>query len=133
VTDSQDETFGDPTTAPFWEAAESHRLVVQRCRDCGHHQFYPRPFCLACESKAVGWHEVSGRGTVYSMSEVHMAPAPEIETPYVIAIVELDEGPKFMTNIVNGPCEIGSKVRVAWRDREGKPPVADFEPVRDGD
>ena len=126
------ETWGDPTTAAFWEAAREHRLVLQRCADCGHWQFYPRPFCLECGSSALSWQEASGRGRVYSSSETHMAPSPDIETPYVVAVVELDEGPKLMTNIVNGRCRIGDRVRVRWREREEGPPIPDFEPDPEG-
>ncbi len=130
MTEKAKEPFGDPTTVPYWEAAKRHQLVLQHCDDCGHFQFYPRPFCLKCESRSVSWKEAAGTGTVYSLSEVHMAPTPDIEAPYIIAMVELDEGPKFMTNIVNGRCAIGDKVRLVWRPRDGKPPVPDFEPVK---
>jgi uncharacterized OB-fold protein len=121
--------FGDPTTQPFWAAAREHRLLVQRCRACDHHQFYPRPFCLACNAKDPEWVEASGTGTVYSLSTVHVAPSPEFEVPYAVAIVELDEGPKLMTNIVNGECRIGDRVRVAWRPGRDTPPLYMFEPA----
>lgn len=129
----EQEDFGDPTTYRFWAAAARRELVIQQCADCGAHQFYPRPFCLACGSKVLDWSEAKGTGTVYSLSEVHMSPAPELETPYVVAIVELDEGPRLMTNIVNGRCGIGDRVRLSWRDRSGKPPVPVFEPAGDAD
>ena len=115
------EEFGDPTTHQFWAAAARRELIIQHCGACDEHQFYPRPFCLACGSNELDWAEAKGTGTVYSLSEVHMSPSPEFEAPYIIAIVELDEGPRFMTNIVNGRCEIGDRVRLAWRDRDGSP------------
>lgn len=127
MTENTREPFGDPTTAPYWEAAQTRRFVLQKCDDCGHFQFYPRPFCLECESRSVSWKDASGTGKVYSMSEVHMSPSPDIEAPYIVAMVELDEGPRFMTNIVNGPCEIDDRVQLVWRERDGKPPVPDFE------
>jgi hypothetical protein len=120
--------YGDPLTAPFWEAAARGVLVVQRCRVCGRHQFYPRPYCLACQSDEVAWVAASGRGTVYSMTTVHMEIAPEFPPPYVVAIVELDEGPRLLTNIVGGPCRIGDRVRVTWRERDGAPPLPLFRP-----
>jgi hypothetical protein len=126
------ETFGDPTTAEFWAAARRHALVIQRCGGCGSHQFYPRPFCLSCGSGVLTWVRAVGTATVYSMTEIHMAPSPEFEIPYVVAIVELDEGPKMMTNLINGRCRIGDRVRLAWRAREGKPPLPVFEPVAGG-
>lgn len=121
--------FGDPTTQPFWNAAREHRLLVQRCGACGHHQFYPRPFCLACSARDPAWVEVRGTGTVYSLSTVYVAPSPEFAVPYAVAIVALDEGPKLMTNIVNGECRIGDRVRVAWQAGEGTPPLYMFEPA----
>jgi uncharacterized OB-fold protein len=129
VSDGQDSAFGDPTTAPFWAAAERRALIVQKCHGCAAHQFYPRPFCLACGSDRLAWVEASGRGTIYAMTTVHMQASPEFEPPYVVAIVELDEGPKMMTNIVNGSGRIGDHVRVVWKERPGKPPVPNFEPM----
>ena len=118
--------YGDPLTVPFWEAAARRDLVVQRCQACGHHQFYPRPFCLACESADVTWVRTVGTGTIYSMTTVHMQIAPEFEPPYVVAIVQLDEGPRLLTNVVGGRSRIGDRVRITWRDREGLPPLPVF-------
>jgi uncharacterized OB-fold protein len=113
-------------TVPFWEAAARGDLVVQQCRTCGHHQFYPRPFCLKCQSNDVTWVRVAGTGTIYSMTTVHMQMSPEFEPPYVVAIVQLDEGPRLLTTIVGGRSRIGERVRVAWREREGAPPLPVF-------
>jgi uncharacterized OB-fold protein len=126
MTDKEAE-FGDPTTAPFWDACRQHRLIVQRCRSCQHHQFYPRPFCLGCYEPDPEWVDVKGTGTIYSQSEVHVAPSPEFATPYVVAVVELDEGPRLMTNIVNGVSKIGDRVKVVWDDRTDTPPIPLFE------
>jgi uncharacterized OB-fold protein len=130
VTDAP--TYGDPLTAPFWEAAARREFVVQRCQTCGRHQFYPRPYCLACQSDGVVWVAAKGHGTVYSMTTVHLAVAPELTPPYIVAIVELDEGPRVMTNIVGGPCRIGDRVRVDWQERRGAPPLPVFRPVGEG-
>ena len=124
--------YGDPLTVPFWEAAVRHDLIVQRCRACGHHQFYPRPFCLACESTDVPWVRAAGTGTIYSMTTVHMQIAPEFEPPYVVAIVQLDEGPRLLTNVVGGRSRIGDRVRITWRDREGLPPLPVFRVMTGG-
>ena len=121
--------YEDPTTRPFWEAAVERRLVVQRCTACGHHQFYPRPFCLACQATDLGWAECSGGATVYSQTEVGLRVLPGLEPPYLCAVVQLDEGPRLTTNIVGGATAIGDRVRVAWREREGLPPVPVFEPA----
>jgi uncharacterized OB-fold protein len=119
--------YGDALSAPFWEAAARRELILQRCAECGHWQFYPRPFCLACQSDNVGWQPAAGTGTVYSQTTVNIQIAPEFTPPYVVAVVELDEGPRLTTNIVNGDTQIGDKVKVAWRERENAPPLPVFE------
>lgn len=122
---------GDALTAPFWEAAIRGELAIQRCRACGTHQFYPRPFCLACDSTEMMWVTAAGTGTVYSMTTVRIQVSPELEPPYIVAIVQLDEGPRLMTNIVDGICRIGDRVQVAWRERADAPPLPVFRPVSD--
>ena len=119
-------------TAPFWDAAARHELTIQRCRACGAHQFYPRPFCLACDSADLVWVSAAGTGTVYAMTTVHLQVSPEFEPPYVVAIVQLDEGPRLMTNIVEGGCRIGDRVQVTWRARADAPPLPVFRPAADG-
>jgi uncharacterized OB-fold protein len=115
--------------APFWAAAARRELVVQRCRTCGRHQFYARPFCLGCQGTALEWAPVSGRGTVHSLTVVHRQASPDLPVPYVNALVDLDEGPRLLTLLVGGPCRIGDRVRVAWRERAGAPPLPVFEPA----
>jgi uncharacterized OB-fold protein len=123
------EAYGDPLTQPFWEAAGRRELIIQQCSACGHYQFYPRPFCLACQSDGVAWVVAAGTGTIYSQTTVHVQVAPGLTPPYVVAVVELDEGPRLTTNIVNGATQIGGRVRVAWRERADLPPLPVFEPV----
>ena len=122
-----DTTYGDPTHWPFWQAARRHVLLLQRCSRCGHFQFYGRPFCLACDSVDVRWVSSVGTGTIYSMTTVRMLVLPELVPPYVVAIVQLDEGPRMMTNVVGGPCRIGARVRITWRERDPSPPLPVFE------
>lgn len=121
--------YGDALSAPFWEAAGRHELVLQQCAACGHWQFYPRPFCLECQSDHVVWQQAAGTGTVYSQTTVNIQIAPEFTPPYIVAVVELDEGPRLTTNIVNGATAIGDRVRVTWRAREDAPPLPVFEPA----
>jgi uncharacterized OB-fold protein len=92
---------------PYWDGLKEGRLCLQRCRACGEHVFYPRPHCPACLSTELDWVEMSGRGKVYSYTVVRRAmnPAFADDVPYVYAIVELDEGPRVMTNVVNCPPE----------------------------
>ena len=120
-------TYGDALSAPFWEAASAHRLVLQHCDACGAHQFYPRPFCLACESDELRWVDAAGSGTIYSMTTVRLAMLPELPPPYVVAVVQLDEGPRLTSNIVGDGAVIGGRVRLAWRERDQLPPLPVFE------
>jgi uncharacterized OB-fold protein len=120
--------YGDALSAPFWEAATRHELIVQRCAACGIHQFYPRPYCLACQSDDVAWVAVAGGGTIYAQTTVHIQIAPGSTSPYTAALVDLDEGVRMLTNIVGGETQIGDRVRLAWREREGEPPLPVFVP-----
>lgn len=120
----------DPTTEPFWQACAEGRLTVQHCKNCGAHQFYPRPFCLACESTSLEWVDVTGAGTIYSLATVRMLVTPDLSPPYLLAIVELDEGPRLLTNIVAETASIGDRVSVRWRQRGGGlPPLPVFTPA----
>lgn len=116
----------DPTTEPFWQACAAHRLTVQRCAACGACQLYPRPFCLACESNDLAWVDAKGTGTIYSLTTVRLPVIEELKPPYFLALVDLDEGPRLLTNIVSQTAAIGDRVAVEWRAREGLPPVPVF-------
>lgn len=90
-----------PETAPFWEGTLAGELRLQRCLDCRHVYFYPRPFCPKCHSRSVEWFKASGRGRLHTYQIVHRAAMGfEQDAPYVLAVVELEEGPRMMTNIV---------------------------------
>jgi len=90
-----------PETKPFWEAAKRHQLVIQRCNDCRQHYFYPRPLCPHCLSRNVEWTQVSGRGRLHTFVINHRPPRNfPVPAPFIIGIVELDEGPRLMSNIV---------------------------------
>lgn len=111
-------TVTDPTTAEWWRAAAEGALLVQRCDACGAHQLYPRPFCLGCESGDVRWVSSRGMGRVYSLTTVHVPVVAWLAPPYVVALVELDEGPRLLTNLVGPPCRIGDRVEVSWDVRD---------------
>jgi uncharacterized OB-fold protein len=108
----------DDETEPFWAAARDHRLLIKRCADCGAAHFYPRPFCPFCWSVAVDWEEASGDAILYTWSVVHqndLPPFPD-RVPYVAAVVDLAEGPRMMTNVVE--CDAAAlKVGMALRVR----------------
>jgi uncharacterized OB-fold protein len=119
--------FGDALTAPFWAAARQRRLMLQRCDACDAHVLYPRPYCVACMSDDVRWVESPGLGRIYSATTVHMPLGPDFDPPYVVALVELDEGPRLLGRLEPpGAGEIGLRVRVGWRDRDPDPPLPLF-------
>jgi uncharacterized OB-fold protein len=90
-----------PETQEFWDGAKAGELRLQRCDQCSHVYFPPRPFCPKCASRSVSWFKASGRGRLHSYVINHRpAPGFENETPYSIAVVELEEGPRMMTNVV---------------------------------
>lgn len=121
-----DQGIADPTTEPFWQACLERKLMVQKCKSCGHHQFYPRPFCLSCEATSLAWAEVSGSGTIYSLTTIRLPVTDELPPPYLLALVDLDEGPRLLTNIEGEKASIGDRVQVAWRARGDLPPLPVF-------
>lgn len=104
-------------TQPHWDGCRAGALRVQRCRACGAHLFIPQPLCTSCFSDAIDWVESAGLGAVYSFTVVHRAPHPAFRTPYLIAIVSLDEGFEMLANLECEPARaaIGMRVRVAFR------------------
>jgi uncharacterized protein len=106
---------------PYWEAAKQGKLLVKKCNACGVVHHYPRPFCPTCWSEDVTWLEASGRGTLYTYSTIFRNDLAPFDSwgGYVAAVVELDEGPRLMTNIVDcdpAALEVGMRVEVAFRD-----------------
>jgi uncharacterized OB-fold protein len=114
-----------PETLPYWEGARAGELRIQRCLDCQEFYFYPRPFCPRCFSDRVEWVRVSGRARLHSYVINHRpAPGFEEQAPYAIAVVELEEGVKLMSNIVgveNTPenLVLDMPLEVAFEEREG--------------
>jgi hypothetical protein len=92
-----------PETQPFWDGCAAGELRIQRCTDCGRPYFYPRQVCPHCGSAKIEWFTASGDATLYSYAINHR-PAPGFgDAPYAIAVVQLAEGPRMMTNIVGVP------------------------------
>ncbi len=91
----------DAVSTPFWEGIAEGVLRIQHCQACGRYVFYPRAVCPHCTSVDLGWVEASGSGRIHSYTVVHRAPADyRDEIPYVVALVELDEGVRMMTRLV---------------------------------
>lgn len=91
-----------PETQHFWEGAKAGQLKLQSCEECAKTYFPPRPFCPGCGSRDVKVVNASGKAKLYSYV-IHARPAPGFDPPYAIAVVELAEGPRMMTNIVGCP------------------------------
>lgn len=110
----------NPDSQPFWDASAEGRFTLQRCQSCETVIWWPRAVCPKCSSFDLEWFDASGEGTVYSYTVVHRSVGGWNKvTPYVVAYVELAEGPRVMTNIIDGDpaaVAVGSEVRVVWND-----------------
>jgi uncharacterized protein len=120
-------------TEPFWVAAAEGRLVLPRCIACGGYVWYPRGHCPACHA-GIEWVEASGRGRIYTHTTVRRGMGPWREAaPYVLAVVELAEGPRVMSNVVG--CEpdevhIDQEVEVVFERAPSGGAVHRFRPAR---
>jgi uncharacterized OB-fold protein len=125
-----------PETRPFWEASKRRELRIQRCHDCNACYFYPRPLCPYCLSRNVAWVTASGRGRLHTFVINYRPPRHyPADGPYIIGIVELEEGPRMMTNIVGVEprpealrCDM--PVEVVFEDLSDEITLPKFRPVR---
>ena len=122
-----------PETKPFWDAAAEGRLVLPRCTTCQTVIWYPRAFCPECHTEGVEWIEASGQGSVYSFSITRKGDGAWREVaPYVLAYVELDEGPRLLTNVVGcapDDVAIGQRVSVTFADTGKGSALPRFRPL----
>jgi uncharacterized OB-fold protein len=111
-------------SAPYWQAASEGRLILRHCNTCGKRHFYPRIICPFCHSTELDWVEATGRGTIYSATACYRAPdqAFRADLPYLIALIDLEEGVRMMANVTHCPPEDA---------RIGAPVQAWFEPAAD--
>lgn len=119
---------------PYWEAAQRGKLVFQRCRGTGKPFLYPRRWSPFDFSPDPTWEKASGRGTVYSYTIVYQPPyaAFKADCPFVMAIVQLEEGPRLMTNILHcdpATVTIGMAVKLCFETRAGGFQIPQFEPA----
>ncbi len=110
----------DPVSKTFWEGTKRGELLYQECPACGNRQFYPRACCTKCLAEP-DWKVAAGTGTIHTFSVVRQNYAAPFKqwVPYVVAIVELDEGPRVQGNIVGGSVDdvkIGQRVQVSFVD-----------------
>ncbi|MFQ5698507.1 MAG: Zn-ribbon domain-containing OB-fold protein [Myxococcota bacterium] len=125
----------DALTAPFWEACRRGVLQVSTCADCGHRFLPPGPCCPRCWSGQLAPHVVSGRGRVFSFAVYRRTYHPGMPAPYVVALVELDCGPRLISNIVGcAPEEVDIDMPVEVRfETVGDLTVPRFAPLGAGE
>src|SRR5919201_949243 len=113
----------DQETAPYWDAAAEGKLLIKGCRSCGRPFFYPRAYCPRCWSGDTEWRQASGRGRVYTFTVVYQNDLPPFRdrAPYVVAVVELEEGVRMTANIEGlAPEDVrcDMPVQVAFREEK---------------
>jgi uncharacterized OB-fold protein len=115
-------TLPRPTavSAPYWQACHEGELRLQRCLDCNHTQFYPRLFCTECQGDSLEWLRAEGTGTIASFTVVRRGVSEAYPAPYIVALIDLTEGPRMMSHVVDVDPEavaVGHRVAVhfaAW-------------------
>lgn len=120
--------------APFWDATRTQQLVLPWCTSCDAPFFYPREVCPRCLGDQIEWRPASGRGTVYAVTVEHRPQNPMMASmaPYAVALVELDEGVRLLSNIVTDqPLDVavGQSVTVAWEALNDGRHLPVFEPI----
>jgi uncharacterized OB-fold protein len=125
----------DPYAEQFWDFTKDKEFRLQRCTECGKYRWPPAPVCEQCLSEAYEWMPVSGRGTVLSWVVFRRQYFPEYPTPHYVVMVELEEGPLFISNPVEtGEADLkdGLRVSLAWaegHDRFGDYNLPVFKPA----
>ena len=124
-----------PISRPFWEATARGEFMIQHCARCAQNIFYPRINCPGCGGRELGWRPTSGRGSVYTFTVARRPTHPAFadRVPYVIAVVELEEGPRVTTNLVDCDPEavaIGMPVEVAFEEAVDGIAIPVFRPAR---
>jgi uncharacterized protein len=125
----------DEESRPWWEAAQRHELYIQKCRNCGDLRFHPRALCTNCMSSRTEWVRCKGTGKIYTFTVTNQNQASGFRDslPYVMAWVEVEEGLKMLTNIVDCPPEqvkIGMPVEAVFDDVTPEVTLVKFRPAR---
>ncbi len=121
-----------PTSEPFWRATRERRFLLQWCIDCGRAIFFPREVCPVCLGSRLEWRPSSGTGTVYTFTVEHNPQNPNLTPPYTIALIDLDEGVRMMSNVVGCPPDrvhVGMPVGVTWEELSDGRNLPLFEPA----
>ena len=120
----------------YWEKAKAHELWLRNCDDCDQAYFYPRDICPHCFSRNTSWIQASGKGTLHTFAIVHRAPTPAFrdDAPFVVAMVDLEEGARMPTNLVEvepdpANITIGMAVEVVFEDITDEIALPKFKPA----
>jgi uncharacterized OB-fold protein len=116
----------------FWRKCKAGELAVPRCRVCGELNWFPRAICRSCSSTDLEWAPMSGHGTVYSFSVVDRPPSADLPPRYVLALVDLDEGVRLMTHVVDcdpSTVRIGMRVTVGFKSISDEVALPVFRPL----
>lgn len=124
-----------PDTQPFWDGIKRHELLLPKCIVCTELHYYPRPFCPKCFSWDLEWVRCSGNGKVYSYVINHRpAPGFQDETPYIIAVIELEEGPRILSNLTGiapdpDQVQVDMPVEITYEDVNDQLTLFKFQPI----
>jgi uncharacterized OB-fold protein len=138
MTDTAERTLPAPApivnaeTKPFWDATAEGKLMLARCSGCSNVMWYPRAFCPECSSFDVEWIQASGKGTIYSYTINRRGQGDYRDLAYVVAYVELAEGPRVLTNIVDcdfATLSVGQAVEVVFHPTSSGVALVRFKPA----
>ena len=124
----------DEDSAPYWHSLQEHKTKLQKCDECGKFRFPPSPSCYYCASMEGRWELISGRGTIYSWIVVHHPVDKGFagEVPFVVALVDLDEGPRIVGRFFGGnegEMKMGMPVKIGYDDVSDDLTLVRLEPL----
>ena len=125
-----------PEAKPYWDGLKENKLMLPKCGDCGKAFFYPRIACPHCQSRNIEWMQASGKGKLFTFQIAHRSLNPnfKIEPPYILAMIELDEGPRIMSNLINieadpSVVKCDMAVEVVFEKQTDEVTIALFQPA----
>ena len=119
---------------PYWDGCRQGVLLLQQCPGCGEFQFYPRIICSSCGGGNLNWQASSGKGSVASFTIVQRGITADYPAPYVLALIDLEEGPRMMSSLIDVVAEdvrVGLSVEVTFTDWSDDIAVPEFRPLTD--
>jgi len=121
---------------PFWKATENKQFMLKWCIGCNRPHHYPREVCPYCLGTDLEWRPASGDGEVYAFTIIYRPPMPSLAdlVPYVVALIDLAEGPRMMSGVVGcnpNKVKVGMKVKLTWEEIPEGRHLPLFEPAQD--